>query len=91
MELYIGWMKNRTKGSVVSTDRPNYTPFSLPKRGDILMWREEGGLCLYRYDPQTASIESLAHQSEGLSSFESISHINSFVLLKAIGEDAKTT
>ncbi|XP_026397712.1 F-box protein At3g07870-like [Papaver somniferum] len=60
--------------------------FDLTKNGEILYWDDKR--TPLSYDPRTASIKELLNDdTAGLDVFETIRHENSFVSLKALGEE----
>ncbi|OVA00482.1 F-box domain [Macleaya cordata] len=66
-----------------------FQPFALTENGEILLGSSLKILSLY--DPKTATItKNLVDDDKGLTFFEAIPHVNSFVSLRALGEKSTT-
>ncbi|OVA06320.1 F-box domain [Macleaya cordata] len=87
------WSWNREFSSAVEIINRWKQPFTITKSGEIVLWYHlhfpERIKSLARYDPKTANLEKLGDLDKVLNYSEARSHINSFVSLKALGEDAK--
>ncbi|OVA13637.1 F-box domain [Macleaya cordata] len=85
---YQSWNWSKEFTIAMNMEAGDYEPFALTKSGEVLMSfrRSYEQKLLSRYDPKTATLTKLDTDFV-LSS--AITHVNSFVSLKDIGEDAK--
>ncbi|OVA05591.1 F-box domain [Macleaya cordata] len=84
---YQSWSWSKEFTASIGQINSVHVPFALTNSGEILLWYNRR--TIVRYDPKTRTSEVIWNLDKKLASFQAIPHLNSFVSLKALGENAK--